>query len=406
VATVTQRAIPAQGGGRLESIGKYTSGIETDEQSIDKFTLQAAARELTDSNALRSCLRVPIPNSQTVDVMKRKDSDRTYYRNLCTCKLVWLCPICASRISNKRTAELTAFLSQTRDTNTVDREGFAVTRRELIYHVAMITFTVGHKMSTPLARSMKVLKAAYHGIWSGRASKRFYDAYGLVGSVRAFEVTHGAVNGWHPHIHTLLISEKPFTLLAVSEMYAALATRWVDEVERAGGYATKERGVDIMRGEEALIKYVTKAGQKIAKTTIDKSPIMEVGLTPAKVAHLDGRTLWQLLADYVRGDVESGELWTTAQGQLIGTKQLLPSNSVKALLRDPDALDDNNAAMPDDNPEDVCLAKLSLDEWRLVHRWGLRGQLLQVARREGTVGVWDFMNRLRAMSRNTARIPS
>lgn len=390
----------------METIGKYTSAIETDEQSIDKFTLQAAARELTDSNALRSCLRVPVPNAQSVDVMKTAKGERTYYRNLCTCKLVWLCPVCAARISNNRTNALIELLSETEDTPAVDVEDFHVTRRDLKYHVAMMTFTVGHKAHTPLQKTMEIVKSAYHNLWSGRKAQKFMDAYDILGTVRAFEITHGDTNGWHPHIHTLLISERKFNAQKRLDILSMLSGRWVDSVEDVGGYATIDRGLDVTVGEESLIKYVSYAGQKIAKTTIDKSPIMEVGLTPAKTAHVEGRTLWQLLADYVRGDVRSGELWTVAQGQLIGTKQLLPSNSVKALMRDPDALDDQNAGILTVDDQDICLAKLSLDEWRLVHRWGLRGQLLQVAKREGSAGVWDFMNRLRAMSRGTARIPS
>jgi len=402
----TTRVLAGEGGSRLEDIGKYTSAEITDENSIDKFTLQAAARELTDSDALRSCLRVPVPNAQTVDVMQRPTDHRVYYRNLCTCKLVWLCPVCAARISNRRTAELVRLLSRTTDRYTSDVEGFDTTVRDLKWHVAMMTFTVGHKAAMPLKRTMKILKDAYHGMWSGRAAQRFNATYDILGTIRAFEVTHRINNGWHPHIHTLLVSEKPFTLARISELYSVTARRWVAEVERAGGYATVERGIDVIRGEEALIKYVSEAGQKIAKTRLDKSPIMEVGLTPAKLAHLNGRTLWQLLADYVRGDVHSGELWVEAQAQLQGTKQLLPSNTIKALLTDPSALEDSVAGIVEVAKDDILLASISLDEWRLVHRWGLRGQLLQVAKSRGAAGIYDYLNRLRAMSRNTTIIPS
>lgn len=347
-----------------------------------------------------------MPNAQAVDVMKRKQDDRVYYRNLCTCKLVWLCPVCAARISERRTAELVKLFSRTYDKPSIDADGFSVTRREPRYHVAMLTFTVGHKLKFPLSKSMSQLKSAYHGLWSGRRAQSFNRAFGILGSVRAFEITYGEANGWHPHIHTLIVSEQSFTIARRSEINAVIAQRWFDEVDRAQGYVTLESGLTISVGADSLVKYIDKAGQHIARVNIDPKPIHEVTKTPAKKGHDKGRTLWQLLADYVRGDIVAGSLWATAQGQLAGTRQLLPSNSIKALLDDPMSLDDEVAGIVTVEPDDICLAQLSLDEWRLVYRWGLRGQLLEVARAKGAEGVWDFLNRLRAMSRNSTRIPS
>ena len=405
--------LPTDTGGDAEgekdawkNIGNYTSGMITDEQTIDKFTLQAAARELSDSSALRACLRVPIPGAHTVDIVKRARTDNVFYRNLCTCKLVWLCPICAARISARRTYELIDLLSRTSDHTIIDSIGVRGIVRDLRYNICMATFTVGHKLKDPLARTMRVLKTSYHGMFSGRGAKRFYDAYGIVGGVRAFEVTHGALNGWHPHIHTLFISETPFNAPRASEMFIALAPRWVNEVERAGGYATMDRGVNVMYGDRSLIHYIDKSGQHITRVCLDNSPINEVGRTPAKKGHDGGRTLWQLLADYVRGDIAAGELWIVAQAELKGTRQLLPSNSIRALMIDPDALRDDIAGIDERRADDIILAQLSLDDWRLVHRWGLRGQLLEQARQGGSGAIGVMMDRLRKLSRGVARIPS
>jgi len=287
-----------------------------------------------------------------------------------------------------------------------DVDGGLVLVKSLKYHVAMATFTIGHKLKTPLSKSMSILKESYHRMWSGRVAQKFNETHGIIGSVRAFEITTTLENGWHPHIHLLLVSHTKFTLELCTEMYLRLGHKWIREVDKSGGYATIQRGVNVTQGNDALIKYIDNAGQKIARVSMDKTPVYEVGKTPAKTAHEGGRTLWQLLADYVRGDVNAGILWAIAQSQLRGTKQLLASNSLKALLQDPDSLNDEVAGIIDVRPEDICLAKLDLNEWKLVHRWGLRGQLLEVARQKGSNGVLEFMNKLRTLSRSSTRIPS
>jgi len=390
----------------LETIGNSTSAPLSDEYAIDKFTLQAAARELSDHPALRSCLRTPVPHAQTVDILRRKGSGRVYFANLCTCKLVWLCPICAARISERRTQALMAALSETEDKPEHDWEGVQFTNRHLKYHVAMMTFTVGHKQNDTLKQTMKTLKGAYHDLFSGRAAQRFNVAYGLFGTVRAFEVTAGYANGWHPHIHTLIVSRGNLDQNLCDEMYRALSPRWVSEVESNHGYATIERGVSVVAGAETLIKYVDKAGQKIARTQIDKKIVYEETKTPAKLGHDGGRSLWQLLADYVRGDAQAGALWCEAQEQLRGTRQLLASQNIVGLLSDRKALSDEVAGEIRQFEGDILLAQLSLVDWRLVNRWGLRGRVLEAARQGDSGAVLSFIQRLRDMAESVPSIPT
>jgi hypothetical protein len=320
--------------------------------------------------------------------------------------MVWLCPVCADRISGKRTAELLDALTESVDTDRVNPEGTHYVERKLKYHVAMMTFTVGHKRADHLDRTMQILKTAYHALWSGRFAQNFYQTFNIIGSVRAVEVTHGFNNGWHPHIHTLLISSEPFRRTKTDDLLAMLSGRWQDAVEDAGGYCTLDRGFDIRAGKETLIEYVNKAGQNIAKTKLEKEVVMEETKAPAKRGHNDGRTLWQLLADYVRGDITAGWLWIDAQKELKGTRQLLPSKGIQALLRDPDALSDDIAGIVERRKEDILLASLTLDQWKLVNRWGLRGQLLMAAKNGGEDGVTGFLTKLERVHGGGVFIPS
>jgi hypothetical protein len=87
-----------------------------------------------------------------------------------------------------------------------------------------------------------------------------------------------------------------------------------------------------------------------------------------------------LLADFIGGDVRAGELWIEAQAALRGTMFLRPSNGLWKALQAPETVgDDNEMAQEQQNASDAILARLTVDEWRLVVRKNRRGELLEVA---------------------------
>ncbi len=362
-----------------EYIGIYTSPPHDDDHSMDRFTLQAAARELSNHPGLAACLRVPVPDAQTVDIFRKQKTGHVYYANLCTCKMVWLCPVCAARISANRTAVILGLVTQIDETGFANETGEPVIHRGLKYHVAMMTYTIGHKLADPLPRSMAKLKTAYHRLWSGKRAQQFMAAYDIVGTLRAFEVTHGD-NGWHPHIHTLLVSRQPLDFQTCQQIWSHVGRRWSEEIESTGGYVTLDRGLDVTSGRESLAHYISNAGNKIMRVKLDPAIVYEETKTPAKLGHRAGRTLWELLAWYVRGDVESGRLWQQAQTVLKGTRQLLASPGIVAELKDAEVLNDSFTGVEQTDSGDVLLAQLTLDEWRLVNRWALRGLLLEIAK--------------------------
>jgi hypothetical protein len=59
------------------------------------------------------------------------------------------------------------------------------------------------------------------------------DRFGLVGYVRATEVTHGR-SGWHPHLHVLLMTDRVLTLDELRELHQFVRERWIRRVVALG----------------------------------------------------------------------------------------------------------------------------------------------------------------------------
>ena len=122
-----------------------------------------------------------------LDLIDYPDRQRAAFTGVQRCGSVWLCPCCSARISEIRRGELNALLSWARS-------------RDL--RPVMVTLTARHGRDDDLGDLFERLKKAKqrlhrHRTWTGM--KRL-----IAGSVTATEVTHGR-NGWHPHLHMILL---------------------------------------------------------------------------------------------------------------------------------------------------------------------------------------------------------
>lgn len=119
-----------------------------------------------------------------------KPEGKAYYQGLQTCGSVWECPPCQMTIKARRAEEVRSV---------VEQHGHS--------RCAMLTLTVRHGAGDDLAALRKALANAWRGFTRGNAWKGFCRRHRVVGYVRALEVTHGEANGWHPHLHILLLFE-------------------------------------------------------------------------------------------------------------------------------------------------------------------------------------------------------
>lgn len=363
----------------LGTITSIASRSHTKGLQVVRFAMQAAARELLPHSRVGFCRRRVIPGRETVEVWQSNESKRAYYLNLALCNLIWQCPVCAAKITEERRQVLqTAFSAQELIIG-AEGEGFFANK----FHIALATYTIAHKKTESAVAVLARLQAAYRHCWSGRWAKAIKVSYRIIGTLGGLELTHGK-NGWHPHIHCLLISDSAFNAAVETSLYDGIKKRWQESVSRVGGYASEKAGFDLRvsddKGQWILPEYLSKQGTQVDDAARSWGAIEEISKYPTKRGKRDGRTLWQLLVDYMGGDVMAGTLWIEGTGALKGAKYMRPSPGLWDVLGvSKDVESDEIMGEERAKASDRLLASLSLDQWRVVIRHDLRGQLLEVA---------------------------
>jgi hypothetical protein len=200
---------------------------------------------------------------------------------------------------------------------------------------------------------------------STRAALKLFESIGCVGSVRAWEVTHG-VNGWHPHFHLLLFVQPGYDLVKLRQAFYSL---WANSCRLAGLPVPSERhGVSLEDGSKAaayaskwgLESEMTKGHIKRARSTKGRSPF---DLLRSKL-YDDDRQAAALFQEYARC--------------FHGKRQLVWSKGLKALFSVDELNDQELSARVDDSA--VLLGSITLEQWRAILRLDLRADVLELAR--------------------------
>lgn len=374
------------GAAPLGTIGRCSSpasqcGTEDAQKSanrlIERFALQSAARELLPGEGVAKCLRAPVPGS-LVNVLYVPEHQKAQYSGLQICKSVWMCPVCAAKVSERRRVELQETISAWL--------ALAGARRTLL-----VTFTLSHTLGDDLARVLALLKKARTYLVSGKAAKAFKQKYAIAGMVRALEVTHSFDNGFHPHLHVLYFLAEDVSIISFTN---ELKARWVAAVAAAGGSASLEHGCDVRFSDADVANYVAKFGRVSSWT-----PAHELTKAVVKRGRGASRSPAELLADYLfADDKQAGALWQVYARAFKGERQLHYSHGLRALLGlGKEKTDDELAVEHDDLA--VLLAALTPGAWRVVVANDARAELLNVACSGDADAVRVFLVSLGALSR-------
>lgn len=341
--------------GGAAPLGIYTvlqSPADTEKASktrVERYILQSAARELLPGERVGVCRRLLVPGKGAVEVWHNGAAGKAHYKNLVVCGALWVCPVCAAKISEHRREELK---------NAVAASGYSFT---------LGTITVQHKHGESLASILRVLREAWTKTKAGKGWQVIKDRFKFVGYITALEVTHGK-NGWHPHLHVLFVSRSKLADVDREELQMIISARFGRYVAELGGYVSEYHGVDVS-GQEAVGQYVAKWGlaEELTKAS-SKRGRADVGRNP-----------FDLLRDYVKGDKQAGELFKEYAAAMKGRRQLDYSVGLRDLLNIGKELTDQEAAEEQVSSGDILLAKIPLEGWRVILANELRGQLLEVA---------------------------
>jgi len=374
-----QRAPGAAGAVSLGTNAKYKNTARIDpetgeilgivdpmETRVKRFVLQAVARKFLPKSRTDKCLRLR-QKGKEVEVWKSHEFKTASFAGLQTCGSVWACPVCSAKIAERRRVEIIAAMTAHKASGGC---------------VNLLTLTAPHQRSDNLADLLKKQAKALNSFWNDRIAKAVFQAMGIVGQIRALEVTHGRLspsnNGWHPHYHVLQFGGigadlVPFDWLQRVEWEDVLYQRWASACVRAGlGEPSRAHGLKLDDGSKAA-KYVSKWGLEDEMTK---------GHTK-KALH--GETPFDFLRSYLvdKTDKQAGALFREFAETFKGKRQLHWSKGLKARYAIGELSDEELSATMDD--EARMLGQIRLDQWCDVLAVEGQGVVLQLA----ASGGWD-----------------
>lgn len=272
-------------------------------------------------------------------ILAQTGEGKSVVMGLLKCGKIWFCPVCSATIRHRRAEEITRAV---------------VAWIKLGGTALLVTFTARHAASDELATLMDAIQGkradadkgikrkpgAYQrlitgGTWAGRPKRGqdgIRDRVGYVGMIRATEVTLGQVNGWHPHIHAIVLvggslassTETGKKVLgdtfeppeaALDEWKGHFRGVWTSHLAKVdGAFKPSDRhGVDFKplktaRDAEDLGKYIAKL-QDGSKTV---NPANELARGDMKQGRRGNMTPFQLLTRI--GDLTGGVSEEDAEG--------------------------------------------------------------------------------------------
>jgi hypothetical protein len=362
-----------------EKSGENLGGKTLDFRVI-RWALQAAAREILPASGLKYCLRALIPDKESVEVWRHDETGKAHFKGLCTCGSVWTCAPCSNKISEARRTELKA----------------AMERAEK-YTFYMVTFTLSHGRKDKLDSLVSDLLASYRRMTSGKAYQGFIERCGVVGNIKALEVTYSDRNGFHPHLHILMVTKRGSK---VERKW--LKDKWQRVIAANDRTADYSIGCHFRAADMSAAEYVEKYGHERIKDQWGASGEITSGAKKmTRSAH--GFSMFQVLYNSITApDEKERARWQNIFREYAaafkGRAQLRYSAGLRDLLGMNVEKTDQELAAGDENPSSL-LATLSVRQWRIVLGNDARGDLLKAA--EGGLQVFeDFIREIGA-----ARLP-
>lgn len=318
----------------------------------ERYMLKAAARRLLPKDhRTTKCMHWRLPDHE-IQVQRGATNDRAFYNGLQVCAMPWTCPVCASKISERRRQDVSRAIEQA---------------ETLGLQVWLLTLTIPHGIGDDVHALLNKMTKAWSRLWNGEQGELLRKAIGLWGHIRALEVTYG-VNGFHPHFHVLMFFH-PQQMRG--QGWGALGPRWQKVCVRSGLPMP-----DLMHG--CRIDGGSKAAGYVAKGVWGLES--EVTKGHVKTGRNGSRTPFDLLRDYHHGDKRSGALWRVYVDAFAGRRQLYWSNGLRKLLSlaEMELTDEEIANKPEELPA-LLLATISDDQWRVIYRRHLESVVLDLA---------------------------
>lgn len=354
---------------RLENTGNKVSAWERKRYRWDQ---RATLWKASNLDSVRRCGRAGRSKAAGVTLRARKGA--AGYHGLQHCGSVWACPVCSGRILMHRALEIGTVLGR------AIGEG---------HPLGFCTFTMRHVAGDDLVKLWGAGQAGWKRAISGRGWVKVEDL--VEGWVRVWEVTEGK-NGWHVHVHFVLVLAKGSTDADLERVAAPMFERWSKGLQSKGLAAPLRRGQDwhLAKGEEA--------GKKLGDY-LAKSLGMELTHSASGRARGDLKTrpVWSLLDDLTStGEARALARWHEWEAGSKGKRQVGWSVGLRERFgAELDEISDEAIVQEEQGSAEDDLIWFTLPQWNVFlgergHAGALR--LLEVTEEHGPAGLraWVF----------------
>jgi hypothetical protein len=262
--------------------------------------------------------------------------------------------------------------------------------------VMLVSYTFSHRRSDALSDTLPGFLAAQRWMTAHRSYKRVLEGFGIIGAIKALEVTWGTHNGWHPHAHVLLFLPSGVDVAALE---AALYLVWLAAAKRFGLTISRDHGLKVQATYGSVAEYVAKWGHQPARRPWATPDEMTKG--HSKRAHRaelvgSGYSPFDLLRWLIdTGESQPAGLFRQYAAVFKRRRQLTWSPGLADLLGVADEADKSDEELVDEiREESLLLAQIGCEGWRAVRLLHQRGQLLEVARSGDAVQLGAFVRQL------------
>ena len=302
------------------------------------------------TNRVCNCLKKRIDSKEGVGVTYNQQFKSASYSNVQLCGSKWVCPICSEIAANAKKEELK------QDLVLLEKSGF---------FAHMLTLTVPHSRHDALEDTLKKLGTA--------KSKLFKDGLALEnhGHITSLEVKYSSENGWHPHLHLIVFTDKRYEQDVVEKVEKEIGLQWQKYCKSVGlRKPSLKHGVDLKRGygdkkhnADELIDYVLKdeLASEMTKSHTKNGRYNKDSVTPFQLA---------LLAE---GDEEKSpfailfrEYAKAIKGKNNSKKSPKLSDLLKELKKQLPKEEEKQGEGEEDEQLPILVYELTEKEWRLL----------------------------------------
>lgn len=320
---------------------------------FERYHLQTVSKKILKGFRVKNCLRSV--NGDSVGVHKHLKTQRAFYSGLQICGSVWTCPVCASKISERRRKEL--------------QQAFDIHKKNN-GHIAMLTLTFSHKRTDKLDEILEKFSKAMKNFMGCRAFTNLRNEMNLIGRIRVLEVTWSETNGFHPHAHIALFYESEIDL---KHMKKTMYEIWRKSCNSVGLKASKAHGLDLQGAEDAE-KYLSKHGTWSLDQELTKAHI--------KKGKTESLTPFDLLRKYADTEDEKyANLFITYAIYFKNKMQLHWSRGLKKHFGIGEKTDE---VLAKEKTEDAdILGLLGLEQWKIILSKDSRAKFLTLCEKHG-----------------------